>query len=88
MGYTSDIIERVKAFLERQDSRAVNATRDLNDVKKIAKQLGYGEPFDREQRVINELLRRSGSGDQICLSVWCFYQDMKINTAKATKRKP
>ena len=88
MGYTSDIVERVKAFLEKQDGDAENAPRDLNDVKKIAKQLGYGEPFDREQRAINALLCQAGSSDQICLSVWCFYQDMKVNTAKAPHRMP
>jgi len=88
MGYTSDIVERVKAFLEQQDGDAENAPRDLNDVKKIAMQLGYGEPFDREQRAINELLCEAGSGDQTCLSVWAFYHDMKMNSAKAPQRKP
>jgi len=56
MGYTSDIVECVKAFLVQQHSDIKNAPRDLNDVKKIAQRLGYGEPFDREQRAINQLL--------------------------------
>ena len=81
MGYSSDILENVQAFLASQNAGRQNPERDLSEIKQAAFMLGYGEPFDQEQRAINELLRRLGACDQICLAVWAYYHDMKMNRA-------
>ena len=62
--------------------------RELSAVKLSAIKLGYGEPFDQEQRAIIDLLCRSGAIDQICLTVCAYYHDIKMNRAvdKAERR--
>ena len=81
MGYRSDIVEKVQSFLASQYAGVQTLARELSDVKLSAVKLGYGEPFDQEQRAINDLLCRSGASDQICLTVWAYYHDMKMNRA-------
>lgn len=81
MGYSLDILENVQVFLASQNVSGQNAERDLSEIQRAAYKLGYGEPFDKEQRAINDLLCRCGASDQTCLTVWAYYHDMKMNRA-------
>ena len=87
MGYTSDIIDTVRVFLTRQDIDASAQYRQLSDIKAVAIGIGYGEPFDREQRALNDLLYEAKASDELCLKIWSYYHDMKINEAMARRRK-
>lgn len=39
--------------------------------------LGYGAPFDHEQREINRMLVEQHANEFACLAVWKYYQDSK-----------
>ncbi len=79
MGYRSDIVDKVQLFLASQYAGVQSLRRDLTEVSKAALQLGYGDPFDKEQKAINDLLCQTGASDQVCLTVWAYYHDMKLN---------
>lgn len=48
-------------------------------------ELGYGVPFDREQKSLNEMLVNSKADKIACLTAWGFYHDYNSSRHK-TKR--
>jgi len=82
--YNSSLLDNVQKWLEplnehyRADSKA-EAESALQDSLKI---VGFGAPFDREQRHLNNLLVFNGANKLACLTVWAYYYDYKIATAK------
>ncbi len=61
--------EKLKVGCERESEKELAET--LSD-------LGYGAPFDSEQRVIKEKLIEARAGKMASLVIWGFYQDYKI----------
>ena len=53
-------------------------------IARAIKKLGYGYPFDREQRKLNELLLDSLAGEAACLTAWNFYHEAQIIKAAAS----
>ena len=45
--------------------------------------IGYGEPFDREQREINQMLNKANSDLQTCTQIWGYYYGYQIAQAKS-----
>jgi len=61
--------EKLKVACETDSQKELNQT---------LTSLGYGEPFDSEQRAINEKLIQARAGGMASLVIWGFYQDYKI----------
>ncbi|MGB0906430.1 MAG: hypothetical protein ACPGVT_02970 [Maricaulaceae bacterium] len=85
-----DVLEHLKEWLETMsgDMRSESNEATQLAISRAASQLGYGEPYDREQKRLNDLLvshRANGLG---CLSVWSAYHDYKIAQAHGKMKRP
>jgi len=57
-------------------------------IARAIKRLGYGYPFDSEQRKLNQLLLDSLAGQAACQTAWNFYHEAQIIKATAATGRP
>jgi len=82
--YSSPIIETIIEWLgDMSPKHTTNSLGEtLTAVSEAVLLLGYGAPFDKEQRTINALLADRLAGKIACIVVWGFYHDSKMVEAK------
>ena len=73
--WLAEMSPKQKASSRKESLMAVNEAVSL---------LGYGAPFDKEQRIINKMLIEKSAGKVACIVAWGFYHDYKV--VEATRK--
>ena len=84
MTYQSDITDMVRSFLETLSLGLTleSETESEEATYTAAKEFGFGEPFDREQKTINAMLITKRANVIVCRVAWGFYYDSKLIEAQ------
>ena len=71
-------INSVMAWLEEDLPQQTKCTYEQTraHIEKVTSNLGYGVPFDREQKALNAFLVRQGADLLACLAVWGIYHEL------------
>jgi len=82
--YNSLLLDNVQKWLESLGDhyRAASKEEAESGLKNCLEIVGYGAPFDREQRRLNTLLIVKGANTLACLTAWAYYYDYKIAMTK------
>ena len=69
------VTETIKAWLSDMTVETQNASRENTQrlLNAILLTMGYSEPFDEEQRAINDMLLMNYANAESCLAAWEFY---------------
>lgn len=81
--YKSSLLKCVEDFLAGLSSTLIDKS-DVDTWKEIdlaARSLGFGEPFDSEQRQINKMLLQKRANYIVCKVVWQHYYNCKLYNA-------
>ena len=83
--YNSPLLKHVQSWFETITCEYIagssaEAEKALQETLSL---MGYGPPFDREQKCLNNFLLYKRANNLACLSVWGYYYDYKIASAKA-----
>lgn len=81
----SPVINMIEKWLSEMPSPAneLETQQTENAIEKAYGALGYGYPFDWEQRAINQLLIEAKADEFRCLAAWGYYHDYKMMLAKS-----
>ena len=73
----SFVIDTIYAWLldNRQDAIEISKEQTQAAIDLATQQLGYGEPFNAEQKVMNEMLFEKKADALTCQTAWGFYHD-------------
>ncbi|MDB2439880.1 hypothetical protein N9W89_14300 [Hellea sp.] len=84
--YTSPIITIIGDWLAQMSptQKAASQKESVIAVNEAVSLLGYGAPFDKEQRTINKMLIEKSAGKVACIVAWGFYHDYKV--VEATRK--
>ena len=87
--YTSFIVQSVENWLANLPSKMVAATKQESQlaIYHVTEALGYGKPFDREQKAINALLVDKWADEAACKMVWDFYHELRFTDFSDDKWK-
>lgn len=82
-------LNTIKTWLEALPSSERVTSKDtcVEGIFNAVKHVGYGYPFDREQREINDLLLASLAGEAACKTVWQFYHEKQYIKATQHERR-
>lgn len=86
----SELIERIHAWMAVSAGSAMPVTPEetRKAIAKAIRILGYGPPFDREQKQLNSLLMDAGADEMMCVAIWGYYHDFKmIQAGKPLKHR-
>ncbi len=74
------IVGIVKDWLEGlpQDLTPPSEAETQSTLSAVIAEMGYGAPFDREQKTINALLLQHRASRLACLVAWGYYHDAKL----------
>ena len=89
-GHIAEIIERAQNWIASTKTSADPLSQEEVEagIARATKLLGYGEPFDRDQKNLNQLLMDAGADQETCLVIWGYYHDyMMAQATKHTKRR-
>ncbi len=83
-GRRSQIFGIIADWLDKQQVYGLGETEEAtwSYIQKVAADLGYGAPFDWEQKAINAFLIEKGAGCLACFAAWGFYHDFKVAEAR------
>lgn len=78
--YTSPITEKISDWLlDIPPSLQVQSDNIFQqNLDNVIARLGYGAPFDVEQRAINDMLKAKRAGKIACAIAWGYYHDYKF----------
>jgi hypothetical protein len=81
----SPVIKMIENWLSEMPYPANSLEIDItrNAIEKAYSALGYGYPFDWEQRAINQLLLDAKADEFRCLVAWGYYHDYKMMLSKS-----
>ena len=81
----NDTLETIRNWVSNLPGteRTLSQDKCFEAIAKAIKQLGYGYPFDQEQRKLNEMLLDSLAGDAACQTAWNYYHETKMIKAKS-----
>lgn len=73
----SFVVDTIHAWLLDNHSNTLGMTKNQiqTAINLTTQQLGYGEPFNAEQKAINEMLFDRKADAQTCQAAWGFYHD-------------
>ncbi len=79
-----EIADVIKNSLGLKSQEGLGLSCDIvkDNVLKAAHMLGYGEPFDKEQKHLNQMLIDARASKTDCYSAWAYYFDRKMIEAK------
>ena len=82
--YTSPTTEKISEWLlDLPPSLQVESDNIFQqNLDNVIERLGYGAPFDAEQRAINDMLKAKRAGKIACASAWGYYHDYKVAEAR------
>lgn len=75
-------------FADNQELVSVNSVTETEQaIEETTQALGYGYPFDREQKAINEILIDNRASKIACMTIWGFYHDFKFALVRSGVKK-
>ena len=82
---TTPFVAEIKQWLDTMTDDYVSASDNETElaIKDAVRMTGYGTPFDREQRGLNQLLKEKRANRLACLTAWAYYHDFKIANVKS-----
>lgn len=82
--YTSSITEKVSDWLLNMPPSLQVESDNIfqQNLDNVIERLGYGAPFDAEQRAINDMLKAKSAGKIACAIIWGYYHDYKFSQAR------
>lgn len=85
----SETLTTIKNWLEELPvSERTESQHDcIEAIFNAVKHVGYGYPFDRQQREINDALLASLAGEFACKTVWQYYHEAKFIEAGKNERR-